>query len=647
MRARPRRRRADHARRRAARRRRRRVPARRLARGRRRQLARRSASPATPGSPPGRVRAAARAPAWPRRAGHEHECREAAGDAREIAESGGVSSGLRFVHGALGFLELTLGRADAAVAQLGADRAIVAGSGLEEPTLVPWAPTCRGARPRRCGDAGPARAGDARAPGPLDRAPRSPAPPPRAAGACSTTTSTPRSPPRSRRRSPPDAVRARPHAARLGPPAAPRQAARRGPRTACARRRLASSGSARPPGRRRRARAARGGRPAPRRARSDALTPQELRVAAAVRRGASNREIAAQLFLSPKTIEFHLRRSTASSASARGPSSRPRSRATRPAASSPTARRRLRQARVRDVHRGGEEHRVLGSDAGRLGEVGRRAHQQRPRVLAAEHAGKAVEACRSRDLVDDRAARSEPHAARANLVGRPDVAVGVERTAVGSERQAGRARRRAPRVSVYDDADGTSLGSVLGGFARVGPAAVAEFVRARTAASARPRVVPFGAAVAWRLTARAHRPAPAVIAPKNMRAHISRALRPRELCRRERSRTLKSRGRDRHARGTSCQRRCSKRRFGDARSGRPAGVLEIGCALALREAGRARPERLPSWVRSKARTALTIAYLQGFRDLVRAFARPNLVRTLRHFGGVLARRGRRVATIRC
>jgi DNA-binding CsgD family transcriptional regulator len=44
-----------------------------------------------------------------------------------------------------------------------------------------------------------------------------------------------------------------------------------------------------------------------RRSRSDVLTPQELRVAAAVRQGASNREIAAQLFLSPKTIEFHLR----------------------------------------------------------------------------------------------------------------------------------------------------------------------------------------------------------------------------------------------------------------------------------------------------------------------------------------------------
>ena len=40
--------------------------------------------------------------------------------------------------------------------------------------------------------------------------------------------------------------------------------------------------------------------------RDSALTPQEQRVAAAVRRGASNREIAAELFLAPKTIEFHL-----------------------------------------------------------------------------------------------------------------------------------------------------------------------------------------------------------------------------------------------------------------------------------------------------------------------------------------------------
>ena len=38
-----------------------------------------------------------------------------------------------------------------------------------------------------------------------------------------------------------------------------------------------------------------------------ALTPQERRVVAAVRRGASNREIATELFLAPKTVEFHLR----------------------------------------------------------------------------------------------------------------------------------------------------------------------------------------------------------------------------------------------------------------------------------------------------------------------------------------------------
>jgi DNA-binding CsgD family transcriptional regulator len=37
------------------------------------------------------------------------------------------------------------------------------------------------------------------------------------------------------------------------------------------------------------------------------LTPQELRVAAAVARGAANREIAAELFLTVKTVEFHLR----------------------------------------------------------------------------------------------------------------------------------------------------------------------------------------------------------------------------------------------------------------------------------------------------------------------------------------------------
>ena len=50
-----------------------------------------------------------------------------------------------------------------------------------------------------------------------------------------------------------------------------------------------------------------GGRHRPPQDDDGALTPQERRVAAAVRRGASNRDIAADLFLSPKTVEFHLR----------------------------------------------------------------------------------------------------------------------------------------------------------------------------------------------------------------------------------------------------------------------------------------------------------------------------------------------------
>jgi DNA-binding NarL/FixJ family response regulator len=41
---------------------------------------------------------------------------------------------------------------------------------------------------------------------------------------------------------------------------------------------------------------------------ADELTAQEIRVAEAVARGLTNREVAAELFLSPKTIEFHLGR---------------------------------------------------------------------------------------------------------------------------------------------------------------------------------------------------------------------------------------------------------------------------------------------------------------------------------------------------
>jgi DNA-binding NarL/FixJ family response regulator len=37
------------------------------------------------------------------------------------------------------------------------------------------------------------------------------------------------------------------------------------------------------------------------------LTPQELQVARVVRQGLSNRDAAAQLFVSPRTVDFHLR----------------------------------------------------------------------------------------------------------------------------------------------------------------------------------------------------------------------------------------------------------------------------------------------------------------------------------------------------
>ena len=241
--------------------------------------------------------------------GREEESREAALEALRIAESEGIGAGLRFVHGALGFLALGLDRVDEAIVELEAVERILDGSGLREPTLVPWAPDLIEAYVRdgrddearrllavhedQAASSGSAFAAATAARGrgiladdferefesALDLHDRRPMPFERAR----TLLAFGRRLHRARRRV---AARERLREAlvtfeQLGASAWATQAENE----------LRAAG-----GRRRRAAADEG-----------ELTAQELRVAAAVKRGATNREIAAELFLSPKTIEFHLR----------------------------------------------------------------------------------------------------------------------------------------------------------------------------------------------------------------------------------------------------------------------------------------------------------------------------------------------------
>ena len=239
--------------------------------------------------------------------GLEHESRAAAGRALELAESRGVTSGMRFVLAALGFLELTLGRVDEAVGRLAPIERLLEGSGLEEPTIVPWAPDLFEAHVH-CGNEDDAR----RVLAMLERQARG------TGSACAAAAA-------ARCRGMLDEDFDAAFAAALGcddrrpmPFERARTQLAYGRRLHRARRRadardrlreaqagferLGATAWAAQAQTELRAAGARRRRP------RDALTPQELRVAAAVRAGASNREIAAQLFLSPRTIEFHLGR---------------------------------------------------------------------------------------------------------------------------------------------------------------------------------------------------------------------------------------------------------------------------------------------------------------------------------------------------
>jgi DNA-binding CsgD family transcriptional regulator len=238
--------------------------------------------------------------------GNEEESRDAALAAHELAESEHIHSGRRFVHGALGFLELSLGRIDEAIAELEIVERILEGTGLEEPTTVPFAPDLIEAYVRvgRTGDAQRvlatlerqaaltgntfAGAASARCRGMLEDDFD-----PAFAEALGLHDRRPMPFERARTLL---ALGQRLHRARRRAEARERlrEAEAGFERLGAAAWAAKAQNELRAAGARRRT------------ARTNELTPQELRVATAARRGASNREIAAELFLAPKTIEFHL-----------------------------------------------------------------------------------------------------------------------------------------------------------------------------------------------------------------------------------------------------------------------------------------------------------------------------------------------------
>jgi DNA-binding CsgD family transcriptional regulator len=229
--------------------------------------------------------------------------------ALELAEGLGITTGLRFVHGALGFLHLGLDQVDEAIAELEIVERSVEGSGHEEPTIVPWAPDLIEAYARQ------GRVDDA------DRVLE------RLARQAATTGSAVAGAAAARCRGLLDddfdesfAEALELHDQRPMPFERARTLLAYGRRLHRARRRAEARERLREAhqgfeeldsnawSRQTEAELRSAGARRRREPHGDELTPQELRVADAVRRGGTNRQIAAELFLSPKTVEFHLSR---------------------------------------------------------------------------------------------------------------------------------------------------------------------------------------------------------------------------------------------------------------------------------------------------------------------------------------------------
>jgi len=239
--------------------------------------------------------------------GRPADGRAAAQGALRIAETARISAGLGDMHAALGFLELGLNRTGAAICELETVGRLVEGTGMEEPVIVPWEADLVEAYARQ-GRADDARRVLAR----LElRADRTGSPVAQAAAArcrgmvdddfepaftAALALDDQRPMPFERARTL-LAFGRRLHRARRRAEARHYLLAARhgfgqlgaGAWAGQAEAELRAAGSRR------------------REPDDSALTPQELRVAAAVQRGAAMRDIAADLFLSPKTVEFHLR----------------------------------------------------------------------------------------------------------------------------------------------------------------------------------------------------------------------------------------------------------------------------------------------------------------------------------------------------